>query len=280
MGVWGTGLYDDDLSSDIRGSFIEQLENGKSSVKITRELIEEYKTALDDPSEEAVFWFALADTQWDKGVLAVAIKDQALRSIHAGAELEKWKESPDDLKKREKVLKDLEKKLNSPQPVGEKKKSKRVKPKKIGDIFSIKTSRGYKFVQYIGDSRNGMPVIRILDGIYDKENAVDEKLIKVKEDYFLSFLIYHAHKMSEIVSYVGNYPVPDNISIPLIYRCSSKRLGEEKITWFKVEDVDHIRHTEVSELTPEFLQLSPWDIWSFPDFVEKIEQGWNLKDWK
>lgn len=69
MGTWGTGLYSDDLAMDVRDYYREQLSLGKPEEKITQELIEQNRTFILDDEVASVFWFALADTQWNLGRL-------------------------------------------------------------------------------------------------------------------------------------------------------------------------------------------------------------------
>ena len=40
VGTWGTSLYANDLTSDIRGDYVDGLKRGKTNEEITRELIE------------------------------------------------------------------------------------------------------------------------------------------------------------------------------------------------------------------------------------------------
>lgn len=41
MGTWGTSLYDNDSTSDIRGDFLDKLKRGKTNEEATRELVDE-----------------------------------------------------------------------------------------------------------------------------------------------------------------------------------------------------------------------------------------------
>lgn len=40
VGTWGTSLYANDLTSDIRGDYVDGLKRGKTNEEITRELID------------------------------------------------------------------------------------------------------------------------------------------------------------------------------------------------------------------------------------------------
>lgn len=75
MGAWGTSLYANDTTCDIRGDYIDKLRRGKSNEEATQELIDQYKDIEGDREEEPLFWFALADTQWNYGRLLPEVKE-------------------------------------------------------------------------------------------------------------------------------------------------------------------------------------------------------------
>ena len=90
MGAWGPKLYQDDLATDIRDTYKEQLKRGKTGEQITKELLEEYEAILLDSDEAPIFWFALADTQWELGRLEDKVKRNALYYIRDGGDLKRW----------------------------------------------------------------------------------------------------------------------------------------------------------------------------------------------
>lgn len=117
MGTWGVGLYQDDLAEEIRDHYKEQLKRGKREEEITRELVEEYESLLSDTDDAPVFWFALADTQWNLGRLEDTVKRNALYYIQNCSDRKRWKsENLEKAKKREQVLGKLKEKLMTPQP--------------------------------------------------------------------------------------------------------------------------------------------------------------------
>ena len=82
MGTWGAGLYQNDISDDVKAEF-QQLfnEQGMNAESITEKLLEEYKPLMGVKEEEPLFWFALAETQWRYGVLKPEVKQKALEWI-------------------------------------------------------------------------------------------------------------------------------------------------------------------------------------------------------
>ena len=139
MGTWGPKLYQDDLAESIRNTYKDQLKRGKIGVEITDELLKTYEMELLDSDDAPIFWFALADTQWNLGRLEERVKKQALYYLNKGDDLLRWKyENEKNYKKREEVLIELTNKLLSPQP--EEKKIAQYKLYKcqweIGDVYA------------------------------------------------------------------------------------------------------------------------------------------------
>ena len=117
MGTWGPKLYQDDLAEDVRDYYKDQLHRGKKGIDITQELLVQYQIVISDSEEASVFWFALADTQWNLGRLEDKVKETALKHILLGDDLERWKiENPKLAKAREQTIEELRQKLLSPQP--------------------------------------------------------------------------------------------------------------------------------------------------------------------
>lgn len=115
MGAWGVAVFSDDLAADVRGDFRELIGNGLTSTEAVDQLIREYAESLEDGDERAVFWIALAATQWKLGRLEDRTKREALHVIESGADLVRW----DQLRERTKraaVLEKLREELLSPPP--------------------------------------------------------------------------------------------------------------------------------------------------------------------
>lgn len=141
MGTWGTGLFSDDLASDVRERFRDFIGEGLTTEAAVSRLLREYKSSLRDPDEEPVFWLALADTAWRLGRLEEAILKHALRVIDSGQDLARW-EDVTDRKRREKVLAKLRTKLQSRPPA-----PKRVaKPVKSANEWSIGEVIGFRLL--------------------------------------------------------------------------------------------------------------------------------------
>ena len=137
MGAWGTGLYQDDDTCDIKEEYLAYLRIGMSNEEALEELMECNEELIEDEEIGPLFWLALADTQWKYGRLTNEVKEKALDVINSGKDLERWEEDKKIYEKRKKVLEDLKERLNAKQP--EEKKIRKMtftRPNwKVGDIL-------------------------------------------------------------------------------------------------------------------------------------------------
>lgn len=139
MGAWGPRLYQDDIAEEVRDYYKDQLHRGKTGKEITQELIAQNKYAISDPDDAPVFWFALADTQWNLGRLEDFVREQALHHIRDGHDVKRWAvEDPRGAKARAETLEKLQLKLLSPQPAEKKIAQYKLYhcEWKIGDVFA------------------------------------------------------------------------------------------------------------------------------------------------
>lgn len=129
MGMWGFELYQNDTSLDVKDKFEKCYEAGNTVEEITDKLKNSYISIIDDPKEAPLFWFALADTQWNYGVLMLEVKNKALFWIDRYfGPLE------------EKTLNGLQVKLLSPQPEKKIFKKRRLYccQWNVGDVFAYR----------------------------------------------------------------------------------------------------------------------------------------------
>ena len=139
MGKWGFGLYQNDTALDVRDEFKELFNAGKTAQEITAQTTEEYQSIMGDIDDEPLFWYALADTQWNFGVLLSEVKEKALYWINKECDI--FKDQTTDISaetKRKKTLDDLRVKLLSPQPPVKRAVKKRIYKCqwKMGDVFA------------------------------------------------------------------------------------------------------------------------------------------------
>ena len=147
MAAWGPKLYQDDIAQDIRDTYKDRLRRGKTTKEITEELIDEYSGEIEDIDDGPIFWFALADIQWDYGRLLPEVKENAIKWIEDGSDIRRWEEegTAKEIKIRKEVLEKLKNKLESPMPEEKKVSQYRLYKCqwKIGDVYAYKMNSEY-----------------------------------------------------------------------------------------------------------------------------------------
>ena len=137
--MWGFELYQNDTSLDVKDEFEELYNTGNTVQDITNKLTEDYKSIIGDIDEEPLFWLALADTQWNLGVLMPCVKEKALYWVEKDSGMFNCRSIDMSVKaKRRKILDELQAKLLSPQPPVKKPVKKRIYKCqwKLGDVFA------------------------------------------------------------------------------------------------------------------------------------------------
>ncbi|MGG0459188.1 hypothetical protein [Bacillus mycoides] len=181
MYVSGVGIFEDDLSEDIKFGFKDLMSEGYSSEDATNILMNTYISSLRK-HEENVFWLALAAIQWELGRLEPLVKEKAIYIIESKSDLKRWWREPELMKKRELVLEKLKEKLVSPPPEPKKLK-RRVALKtelEIGDVITYQLLSGqYIILKVVGVNEyagNAYPVFMLCDWIGQNIPSKDEIL--------------------------------------------------------------------------------------------------------
>jgi hypothetical protein len=118
MGIFGTGIFENDDACDVRDEYRQQIEDGVEDAEATRSTLAKFRGYFDDPESGPVCILALAVTQSKIGRLDPDIRSRALAAIDSGAELAIWeREDPKSLPKRRAVLEKARVQLTGPQPV-------------------------------------------------------------------------------------------------------------------------------------------------------------------
>ena len=210
MGAWGTSLYANDSADDIRFEYLDKLRRGVSNEEIVESMIRDQGECIDDPEDAPLFWFALADTQWNYGRLMPEVKEKALYYLTQNGDLEVWREAgAKKLNAWLETRKKLEEKLHTPQPP-----VKKVSPYRLfrckwqlGDVFAYKLQEevskeyGY-FEKYIAFRKideigvwpgHIVPVIEVYYKIWDDIPTIEElrevKLLPIS--LYPTVLLFH-----------------------------------------------------------------------------------------
>lgn len=273
MGAWGTSLYANDSASDIRGDYVDKLRRGMSNEEVTEELIKRNWEVMDDEEEEPLFWYALADTQWNYGRLLPEVKEKALYFLGQDAELERWRESGQkQLEAWMKTLDKLKTKLLSPMPAEKKVSKYRLYQCKwkLGDVFAYRLDSDYskekgfwgqyvvfrkvseepcwpghiipviQVYKWIGEKippLDTLPNMRLLEQMVYSENWL--KHFKAEQDYYITL-----YSTSERViphnnlTFLGNLPGDDLIP----YRGGNYWSGYMGVGWEKSSYNDKFEH--------------------------------------
>jgi len=148
----------------------------------------------------------------------------------------------------------------------------------IGDLFSIQTLKGLAYFQYVQSSKKTMgEIIRILHGLFVEQPNDFQKIINAKELFFVHFPLKFALKKG-IVSFIGNFNLPNDLQIPKFMRDKNVDRNKNLIDW-DIVNVDTWMIEKVKSLSEEQKQLSPWGIWNDTLLIERLREGWTLEKW-
>jgi hypothetical protein len=145
MGSWSTGVFGNDLASDVRGEYRELLEDGTPDAEALQKVLRSFAHAVDDPDNGTCFWTGLAAAQMELGRLDPAVRDRTVAVIDAGGDLHMWDETG-FANKRRSVLTRLRGQLLGPQKAAVKVRPPRraTSPVQAGDVFLLSLQDGRK----------------------------------------------------------------------------------------------------------------------------------------
>lgn len=193
MYVSGVGIFEDNLSEDIKFDFQDLISEGYSSEEATEMMVNTYISSLRK-HEENIFWLALAAIQWELGRLNPQVKEKAICIIESKSDLKRWWREPELKKKRELVLEKLKKNLVSPLPEPKKVKRRVVLKTEleIGDVITYRLLSGqYIILKVVGVNEyagNAYPVLMLCDwierNIPDKDEILTMGMKEGLNQYF------------------------------------------------------------------------------------------------
>lgn len=141
MGTWSTAINSNDTFLDIYSTFMDNYNQGKHPVEISKEILENYQDYFNDYDDRNNSLFALAFAQWETKSIDPDIFNQVKYIIETGNDIEKWKNDGADIKtltKREAVLQKFLSQITT-----EREKPKRIKKQKFNffaqEIINIKS---------------------------------------------------------------------------------------------------------------------------------------------
>ena len=206
MGTWGTTLYANDSTCDVRDSYTGFLEIKLSNQEAYDKTLEKCKNYIGD-QDEPLFWFALADTQWRFGRLMPEVKEKALEWIKHDGGIAFWEENKNGCAGWKKTLEKLRIKLETDQPK-EKRFRKRIipfqNPWEMNDVYAYRVHKEcthkdelavygkYLLMQKIGESISTVSTdtimrVQVYDRLFDELPSVNDVHKTIKDYRILPF---------------------------------------------------------------------------------------------
>src|SRR5437867_12027236 len=93
MGTWGYGIFENDVSVDVRLTFEDAIHRGATVEEATRHVLAECADYLEDMDDRVQVWLAWAWLRLEKGSGRVPIGKGRLEALGKGAALRRWKET-------------------------------------------------------------------------------------------------------------------------------------------------------------------------------------------
>ncbi len=192
MGIWGPGIFQNDIAEDVRDEYLAQLKSGKTNREVTAALMAEYQTDGEESAYDNLeFLLALAMVQWKYGRLMPEVKAAAMELLRTDEHLEEWtKESRTVYRKRCEVIRQFRETMDSPMPPEKPVRIRKpfVCPWQVGDVFAMpvqdavphspETQGKYIVFQKIRSMDNGegdeIPVLHVAKALFDHLPAVEE----------------------------------------------------------------------------------------------------------
>ncbi len=188
MGTWGPGIYQNDVSDDVRGFYVSYLKGGKSDEEAYQMVMEKFQEELNDTDDRDNVIIGLAYIMWKYGRLNDEIK-QLLEEALSHEENREWRTEKDRRerkKKIDKMLSDMSKEVP-------RKKVSVHKPYKVGwepgEVYYFQLTNKYG---YVPDEMQGWYALFlvvginqedwIVKGIYDEIAEVQFYMLDYKPD--------------------------------------------------------------------------------------------------
>lgn len=232
--MWGAELYQNDTSLDVKDQFEELYNAGKSVKEITDKLTEEYKIIMGDIEQESLLWFALADTQWNLGVLQPVVKEKALYWIDKNSDMFYCQTMNISAKaKRKKTLDDLQAKLLSPQPPVTKPAKKKIYKCqwKVGDVFAYQLESD--LAKERGLYGRYFLIQKVDEGVSYPGHIVPIVYVKITSDSNLPSNIEEYNQLEYVQTWFTKY---EDRFLPIDMRCPQEDIAEKSKINYQVDE--------------------------------------------
>jgi len=194
MGAWGTAIFSNDTSADVRGDFRELIEDGLSDQAATAEILERYREVASDADEATAFWTGLAAVQSRLGRLQFEVRDRAIALIDGGGDIHLWKSSSDEGRRRA-ALSKLKDELLGPQraPIKLKRPRPIPSPVETGQLIGLPLDDGREArLRVIGMKEHRLGRFPIVELVDDRGNTFKRFSIRKQWDDLARFEVVSA----------------------------------------------------------------------------------------
>lgn len=144
----------------------------------------------------------------------------------------------------------------------------------LGDVFEIKTNKGYAYLQCVDipENNNEVELIKVFYDLHKEHLLIISDVIK-SDFFYIRFPLKAANKR-KIVSKIFNTPLSDDFEIPIYFR--TENMFNEG---WQIVDSRTLHRKSVTELTYEQKKMSPWGGMNDTKIIELLEKGWRLENW-
>lgn len=140
MGYWGSKLYENDFTCDVRDTYIGFLERQYCNEDAYKNTLYDFHYSLGT-DEEPLLWYALADTQWRFGKLNSEVQERALFWLDNGGGSNLWLNDVCKKQAWSVTMSKLRTQISSPQKkekVFECPANFQFNPGNVGDVFAYR----------------------------------------------------------------------------------------------------------------------------------------------
>ena len=285
--MWGFKLYQNDTSLDVKDEFEELYNAGKNVREITDKLTEEYKSIMGDIDEEPLFWFALADTQWNLGVLMPWVKEKALYWVEKDRGM--FNCQPIDMsvkEKRRKTLDELQTKLLSPQPPVKKLVKKRINQCQwnLGDVFAYQLESD--LAKERGLYGRYFLIQKVDEGVWHSGHIVPIVYVKITSDTNLPSNVEEYNQLEYVQTWFTKY---EDRFLPIDMRCPQEDIAEKSKINYQVDDYGFLPqyrtkllNTSKSFIPSKLIYLGNFAnaIWPPKEFIPHSKDNVVTVSWK
>lgn len=117
LGIWGTGLYDNDCTADVKDALEDLLLNNAPPQTAAAKIREIFQPIFTDPDDGPLVELALQEQLFHMGAIKESDRKKMIAYLQSGADLSRWMlENPEAVTERQNEIVRLELLFSSPLP--------------------------------------------------------------------------------------------------------------------------------------------------------------------